>query len=788
MSHTNALRGVSAGALTLVLLSVAAEAQEALPTIDIGATQPQQDAAGQLASGSGNAAPTGPAAAHPPAEDNTTYRPENSMTATKTNTPIMDTPASIQIVPRAVLNDQKVTEISQAINNVSGVLAADERQTSVESFFIRGFLTSTYYLDGVRMNSSFTNSSQNMANIDRVEVLKGPASILYGRGDPGGIVNLVTKQPLEKPYTAIEQQIGSWSDYRTTLDTTGPLTADNTLLYRLNLAYENNNYFFDNSNSHNIFVAPTFRWNIDPHTYLNVYLMYTNRVTGPTGNIPAFTGPGPTSQDPLYALAFGTGSAPLSFLPRSLNGSQPWSRARNEEFVTGYSFSRDLNQDWNLRHKFQVQLNQFDFPGAFNSNWNTTTGIPFQLDQYAALEPANRTYGYYTSFELTGKVQTGPLDHTILVGSDYQHFNQAGVEYFAFAGVPTFNALLPIYYPYPFYPFDPGTRFDFAFHESWWGAFLQDQIKLPYNVFLLAGARYDRISFFDDVANNVVSNAQRVTPRFGLLWRPIPELSVYGSYLTNFGPSPFNSKSPVPPESAQQWEVGVKTELFDKRLTATIAYYDLIKQNIATVDPADPTGQTFKAIGEARNRGVELDVAGEVVPGLKVIGGYSYIASIITKDAVCDPTAYANFVVNLSNIPGGCVVDAFNLNTLGNPILLSWNGNKGKRLGGVPRHAGSLFATYEIQSGDLRGLKFGGGVLSRSLAQGDDFNDFHTPGYARVNLLAAYETKIFDTKTTFQLNVNNLLNTRYYYNGFASPFGVVTGTPRNFKGSIKVEF
>ena len=267
MSQTNALRGVSAGALTLVLLSVAADAQESLPAIDVGAMQPQQSAGEQSGSGAGSAVASGPAAAHPPAEDNTTYRPENAMTATKTNTPIMDTPASIQVVPRAVLEDQKVTVISQAVNNVSGVIAPDGRQGL--GHWIRGFLTYTYYKDGIRFDQNSTNTIDNTADVDRVEVLKGPASILYGRGEPGGLVNLVTKQPLEKPYTAVEQQIGSWNTYRTTLDTTGPLTADNTLLYRLNAAWDDTHYFYDASYNRDIFIAPTFRWNIDPHTFLN---------------------------------------------------------------------------------------------------------------------------------------------------------------------------------------------------------------------------------------------------------------------------------------------------------------------------------------------------------------------------------------------------------------------------------------------------------------------------------------------------------------------------------------
>lgn len=818
------LRGISAGALSLTYCSCVF-AQQTLPTIDVGALRsrgvrgpsadrgsaspgpaingPAQPSTGQVAG------PTGPAAAKPLVENNTTYRPENAVTALKTNTPIMNTPASIQVVPRAVLNDKQVTQISDAINVVSGVIAADAEQTNIESYWIRGFYTNTYYLNGVRMNANYTNSFQNAANIDRVEVLKGPASILYGRGDPGGIVNLVTKQPLETPAVVVQQQIGSWSNYRTTLDATGPVTADKSLLYRFILNYENHNNFGQNTNNaRDIFLAPTVRWRPDEHTTFDAYMTYSNR-TNPLFAPPLpFVLPGGNTygQNPLYPVTFGTGSAPANFLPRNRNTAQPWSRSQSEDLIAGYSFSRDLNEDWNFTHKFQAQLTSLNFPSQSNFGYNDSLGIPFQQDNIGFSEPQAHTWYYFTSANLTGNFVTGPAQHTLLLGSDYNHFNQSGYTTTAypqsFGGpVPPNNPVFPIFSPFPTYSLLPTTacndpnfdfttacRSDFAFHEAWWGAYVQDQIKLPYDIFITAGARYDHAVFYDDALKNLVSNAQHVTPRFGLLWRPIPQVSLYGSYLTGFGPSPFTASTPVKPETAQQWEVGVKTELLDNRVTATIAYYDLIKQNIARPDPTDPTGLRQLIVGAARNRGFELDIAGEILPGWRVIGGYSYIASIITKDSHCDATGYDNFVNLGQPLPAGCVVDAWNTFNLGNPLLLSADGNKGHRLGGVPRHSASIWTTYEIQEDVFRGLKFGGGITTRSLMQGDDANDFHIPGYAKLDLMASYETSLIGRKATFQLNVNNVLDTRYYAIGSASPYALQTGTPRSFRGSIKVQF
>jgi iron complex outermembrane recepter protein len=769
-----------AGALVVACVAAASDAlaQQSLPVIDIGATlgasphaaDPQDEKAQP-------AGPSGPANAQPLAEDNVTYHPENAISALKTNTPIMETPASIQVVPRAVLEDQKFTNIGQAVNNVSGVIAPDGRQAL--GHWVRGFLTYSYYKDGVRFDQNATNNIANTADVDRVEVLKGPASILYGRGEPGGLVNLVTKQPLEKPYTAIEQQIGSWGSYRTTLDTTGPLTKDGSILYRFNGAWDDTHLFYTNSHGRDYYLAPKLRWNIDAHTNLTVYSTYKHSVSQDVSLPAAFSGDGPNSVDPIWRAVFGTGGAPWANLPRNYNGTQPWGRANGEEFNIGYAFSHDLNEDWNIRNRFHIQLASFthfqEFPGSFTNN------TPFEFYTAAEFLPRSGTQSYYSSTELTGNFDTLGVGHTLLVGFDYEHFAEYGNGFYDSG--PNNNPLGPVYLPFRSYPINPATFFDYGKKESWWGAYLQDQIRLPYNFFVLAGGRFDHVIERDpttsvDAATGLVQSGRtttdkrKATPRFGLLWRPVPEFSLYGSYLTNFGALNLASRSPVPPESAWQWEVGAKAALFDKRVTATIAYYDLTKTNIASPDPADPTGLRVVTTGEARNRGVEFDVAGEISPGWKVIGAYSYIASIITRDGVCNPNAYS----------ASCVYDAYS------GQLITPFGNLGKRYGGVPRHSGSVWTSYDFTYGLLQGLKIGGGAIARSLIQVDNFNSAHLPGYVTLELFAAYTTHINNYKTTFQINVENALDTRYYQISYPGPYSIETGAPLNFKGSVKVEF
>jgi iron complex outermembrane receptor protein len=189
----------------------------------------------------------------------TGYTVSDALTATKTDTPIMETPLNIQVVPQQVIRDQQAFTLSRILQNVSGVLSDPNNiDGSAESIYVRGFVTSDTYRNGVRMNASATGQV-GTANVDKVEVLKGPAAILYGRIEPGGLVNVVTKQPLATPYYSLQQQFGSFNLFRTSADATGPVTRDDTLLYRVNFSYEKADSFKRLVNNNELFLAPVLR-------------------------------------------------------------------------------------------------------------------------------------------------------------------------------------------------------------------------------------------------------------------------------------------------------------------------------------------------------------------------------------------------------------------------------------------------------------------------------------------------------------------------------------------------
>jgi iron complex outermembrane receptor protein len=233
-------------------------------------------------------------------------------------------------------------------------------------------------------------------------------------------------------------------------------------------------------------------------------------------------------------------------------------------------------------------------------------------------------------------------------------------------------------------------------------------------------------------------------------------VSLYGSYTENFGGtnSLFNTDgTTLPPESAQQWETGFKTEFWGGRLRTTVSYFELTKQNLWTAIPNDPNFNG-RAIGEAKSKGIEFDTTGEILPGWKVIAAYSYLPfAKITKDVDYD---------------GG-------------------TGGQGNRLFLAPRNSGSLWSTYELQNSVLRGIKFGAGAVAQGQKQGESGNTYQLPGFVTANLMASYQIKVGGTKVTTQLNIDNLLDKTYYAGTNTANF-ITFGTPRTFLGSVRVEF
>ncbi len=713
---------------------------------------------------------------------NTDYVLPKATAGTKTNTPVMETPLNVQVISKQVLKDQQVIRLDQALKNVSGVTTgsrsnADSRSvgfnTGNGSITLRGFRSETFFRNGFRLLEGA--ASREVANLESIDVVKGPAAVLYGLVEPGGMVNVTTKQPTTTPYYALKQQFGSYDFYRTTADATGPLTKDDSLLYRLNLSYENSGSFREFVSNDNVFLAPVIKWNISPKTQATLELEYQHQEqANDTGFFPT------ANRHSLQPI-----------MPISTNYGEP-SLGQQDTYYIGANWSHQFNDDWSLKHQFSFNRAENHTPRFINPFWIFGENV----HRFVTYNMKSNTDTYATLLDLTGHFDTWGLKHTLLIGGDYYRIDsesdsgQSSWVEDENTGYDLNPTTINI-----FHPVHPGTNFpprtnpnDFTFagigtgKTDQYGLYFQDQIELPYQVHIMGGIRYQYIDQTSTFINpgfesNDGSAQDAVTPRVGLLWQPQKWLSLYANYSESFGANSgriWPSRSPVPPTSAEQYEGGVKVEFFGGRLRATLAYYDLTKTNVETGDP-DQThncgqgpGDCSLVIGAIRSRGPELDIQGEILPGWNVIATYAQTEAHIEEAGVNDQ---------------GLVT--------------------GDRMWGVPRNTASFWTTYEAQEGFLKGLQIGGGVTLQD-SQRHYPNSFpgelplNIPGYATVDLMAGYGFEVGKTKITAQLNINNLLDKHYFTGayvrgtpGIPDGYGQLSGSigiPRTFMGSINIEY
>lgn len=567
---------------------------------------------------------------------NPDYVQPDATTGTKTDTPVMETPLNVQVISKQVLKDQQVIRLDQALKNVSGVTTTRAASGAfVEKLFIRGFSTNTLFRNGFRIDDGDRNlgNGQQFANVESIEVLKGPAAILYGRVEPGGMVNIITKQPLATPYYSLNQQFGSYDLYRTSIDATGPLTKDDTLLYRMNASYQSNNSFRDLVSNEDVFLAPVLKWNISPRTQATLEMEYQHE----------------NSNVDQQILPFDLNTNKFIDIPHSRNLLER-NPLETENIFVGLNWSHQFNDDCSIKH--QVAYKSQDFrAGVLYIPAENVTELQDQLDRFANTRH-NTLDTVATILDLTGHFKTWELEHTLLFGGDYYRFDtdldDSISDSFASGIFSSISISNPVHPSNPLV-IDPSTRFKSNISTDNYGLYLQDQIKLPYNVHVMGGLRYQYIHstsesglISDGLTPGAAQTEDAVTPRVGILWQPKKWLSLYSNYAENFGPNSFNTFAfgdiLLPPTSAQQWEVGAKTEFFDGRLRATLAYYDLTKQNVATRD-TDPAhfcngggaGSCSIAVGEARSQGPELDIQGELLPGWNVIVTYTNQNVRVTK-------------------------------------------------------------------------------------------------------------------------------------------------------------
>lgn len=658
------------------------------------------------------------------------YRVRDSSSATKTDTPLRDIPQSIQVVPRQVLTDQQVTNLREALRNVPGVSQGSNPsgRGAFDLPVIRGFSAGSDILRNGLKDPTNQYIGFEAAGLERIEVLKGPASVLFGQGSLGGVVNYVTKQPLREPYYSLEASAGNLNSYRGAFDFSGPLNDSKTVLYRLNAAASTTESFFDFYDEQKYFVAPVFSWQISDRTKLTVQTEYLNRIKD-------------YGQQGLPAVGTVLPN-PNGTIPRNRNISELYSADDLRAIRVGYDFEHRFSENWQIRNAFGSSWIRRD---RENHVFATTLAADNRTLNRNSLQGGDDVRFFNLDTYVIGNFATGSIQHQLVTGfnltrseSDLQFtFRQA-------AAIDLFN---PVYNQ----PLGPITSIsESSTLTDTLGVYVQDQMALTENLKLLLGLRFDT---FEQTEENRIANTEQkqsdnaFSPRVGIVYQPVTPISLYASYSRSFNPVIGNSfdGNQFQPERGTQYEVGIKADL-NERLSATLAFYDLTRSNVSTTDnrPGVPPGFSIQT-GEQRSRGIELSIAGEVLPGWNIITGYAYTDAEITQD--------------------------------NNTLLV------GNQLNNVPQHTFNVWTTYELQSGNLQGLGFGLGFFFVDNQQGDLGNTFELPSYLTTDAAIFYKREQFRVA----LNIKNLFDVDYF-EAASGRLGVFPGAPFTVQGTVSWQF
>lgn len=662
------------------------------------------------------------------------YQVPRASTATKTDTLLLDTPQAIAVVPREVLEDQGARQVADAMRNVSGV----SREASYwgqegNSFRIRGFALSDehgYYKDGFRYNAKGTTV---MNNVERVEVLKGPASVLYGRAEPGGIINLVTRRPEKNAEQELELSLGRWNNVGIAADATGPLDEARTLLYRIDASAERGDSFRDGVLHRTVSVAPTLHWQATPATRVELSgeAVWDRRRTD--YGIPSYRG--------LPAA-----------VPISTYYGEAFNRQKSRQDRLALAVDHRLSERWQL--KAQAAQTRLRYPVYRDVYAGFVDDETAELAMYWEDYP-DRYTNRFAQLDAIGKFRTGPLAHTLLIGAEVgrQLQRQDGSAFGDYFSYDIFN-------PQPRgidRALGPTSVSNYRLDTTSQALYLQDQIDWGEQWKLLIGLRYDRYEqdyLFEPLSPDdeditgpfaaTITRDQSVNPRLGLVFKPRPDLSLYASLARSFAPAfPYSQAVQnvrFQPERGQLREIGAKGEGLDGKVSATLALYDLRKRNVLNADPDNP--QFSIQNGEEASRGLEIDFAAQPVRGWNVMASFAYMRARLTES-----TDYP----------------------LGNTLPLA------------PRLSGSLWTSHEWRAGALKGLSLGGGLFAQGARYTDLFNNVVLPRFVRADLSAGWRVGAW----RMTANLKNATNRRYFESSNSSAV-IFPGAPRELQLTLGV--
>jgi iron complex outermembrane receptor protein len=672
----------------------------------------------------------------------TSYQPPASSSVMRSQALSQEVAQAINVVPAQVIKDQAPRNLDDALANVSGITQGNTLGSTQDTVMKRGFGDNR---DGsiMRDGMPIVQGRSLNATVERVEVLKGPASLLYGIQDPGGVINVVSKRPQLTTYNAITARGSSYGDGKNgsggTLDSTGPL-GDSGLAYRLILDHEDEDYWRNFGTHRETLVAPSLAWYGDA---TQVVASYEHR-------------------EFLYPFDRGTAIDPNTNHPLNIPSTrrldEPFNNMEGRSDLFHLEVDHQLNDDWKTHLGYSYNRETYDASQVRVTAVNPTTGtLTRSMDGTRGAISTDR----FTTLSLEGSQELAGMRHDLAVGVDDEYRKIYRSDLIRQKSLSTFSYTNPVYGQEV-----EGTTVSAADSAQsdrlrTDSIFFQDSLHLTDQWIFVAGARFQE---YDQIAGkgrpfnvNTNTNGQAWVPRAGLVYRYTDALSFYGSYTESFKPNstiaPLTGgvviDSAIKPEEAKSWELGAKLDL-PGAITGTVALFDIKKRNVLVSNYDSTTGDTaYSNAGGVRSRGLEVDVSGQLSERWSLIGNYAYTDAVVTKD----------------------------------PLY------QGNRLQNVAKNSGGLSAVYDFGSviGGGDRLRVGAGARYVGERAGNAVNDFNLPSYTVADAFATYDTLIDGQKVKFQLNVKNLFD-RTYYTSAVNRYFVSLGDSRQVILSSTLEF
>ena len=614
-----------------------------------------------------------------------------AQTGTKTTAPLIEIPQSISAITRDSLDERNVQSLNQALRFVPGIQSEQYGLDNVFDFFqIRGFRADDtgVFRDGLQLfspASGFGAFRLETYGVERIEVLRGPASVLYGSTNPGGLVNYVSKQPTDTARREVQLELGSFDWKQAKADVSGPLGVIDDVQYRLTGLYRNSGTQIDFENNDRAFIAPSLRWKIGADTTLTVLGQYQNDKAGHLQFLPisGTRQPNPNGRIPT----------------RRNDGEPSYNGFDREQWSTGWIVNHRFNDTWSVRQQFRYDHLDTAFRDVFGLGFDPADDSQRRLLR-ASFSSTDSARAALVDTTVTGRFGAGRLRHTVLAGVDYQHIDYAGNQ--GFGEAPS----LDIYTPgYGAQVGVPALFVDAATRRSQVGLYVQEQARLDERWLLLLGGRQDFVA--NRVRDRLADSRSRqddsqFTGRVGLSYHFDLGAVPYVNYATSFLPvigSDATGRG-FQPETGRQWETGAKFDLPALRSLLTVAAFNIERQNVLTPspDPNDPFGRV--QTGAVRSQGAELGLEARPLPGLHLAAAYTWQdVEVIRSDA----------------------------------------GNRGLRPVATPDHLASLHARYTAPAGLLAGFGVSAAARYQGSSNGDDLNTFKVAPYTVFDAGIDYE-------------------------------------------------